>query len=60
MFIGTYAGPLSPDPAEIEELRWVALNELKRDMLTHPERYTAWFFTALGIAERGMEAARRT
>ena len=53
VLVGEYAGPFSPDPEEIAELKYVPLEELKQDMLTHPERYAAWFFTALGIAERG-------
>ena len=53
VFVGEYSGPVRPDPEEIAELRDVPLPELKRDMLARPERYAAWFFTALGIAEAG-------
>jgi len=53
VFTGEYSGTFDPDPEEIEELRYVPLAELKQDLLTHPERYAVWFFTALGIAERG-------
>ena len=54
VFVGEYAGAYNPDPEEIAELRFVPLNELKEDMLEHPEKYAVWFFTALGIAERGL------
>ena len=53
VFTGQYTGPVTPDPAEIAELRYVPLAELKQDMLDHPDRYAAWLFTALGIAEGG-------
>ena len=51
VFTGEYTGLFTPDPEEIAELRYVPLAELKQDMLDHPDRYAAWFFTALGIAE---------
>ena len=53
VFIGEYSGTSSPDPEEIEELCLVELDSLKQDMIIHPEKYAAWFFTALCIAERG-------
>lgn len=53
VFVGEYAGPFSPDPEEIAELRYVPLAELKKDMIANPDRYAPWFFTAIGIAEAG-------
>ena len=53
VFVGEYGGEFDQDPEEIAELRYVPLSELKQDMLKHPERFAAWFFTALGIAEAG-------
>lgn len=53
VFVGEYGGPVRPDPEEIAMLRYVPLEELKTDLLTHPERYAPWFFTALTIALRG-------
>ena len=55
VLVGKYAGPFCPDPEEASELRYVPLSELKQDMLTSPEKYAAWFFTALGIAEEGIK-----
>jgi len=51
VFVGAYEGAFSPDPGEIAELRYVPLAELKKDMITNPEKYAPWFFTAIGIAE---------
>ena len=53
VLVGEYAGPFTPNPEEVSELRRVPLDELKQDMLSSPEKYAAWFFTALGIAETG-------
>lgn len=53
VFVGEYGGIAVPDPEEIAMLRYVPLEELKTDLLTHPERYASWFFTALTIALRG-------
>lgn len=33
---------LSPDPAEVAEVKWVHIDELCRDAAQHPERYTPW------------------
>ena len=51
VFVGEYEGAFSPDPGEIAELRYGPLAELKKDMITNPEKYAPWFFTAIGIAE---------
>ena len=53
VLVGEYAGPFSPDPEESSEMRFVPLSGLKQEMLVSPERYAVWFFTALGIAEKG-------
>jgi isopentenyl-diphosphate delta-isomerase len=43
VLVGTVDGPVRPDPAEIDALRWVDPGELSRDLDAHPERYTPWF-----------------
>ena len=53
VFVGEYSGTLSPNPEEIAELRYVHLEELKKNMILEPGKYAPWFFTALGIAEAG-------
>ena len=32
-----------PDPAEVDEWKWIGLPALQRDMQQHPERYAPWF-----------------
>jgi isopentenyl-diphosphate Delta-isomerase len=42
-FGGTYDGPISPDPAEVSEWKWVASGALAQDISRRPEIYTVWF-----------------
>ncbi|MBT4119524.1 MAG: isopentenyl-diphosphate Delta-isomerase [Candidatus Peribacter sp.] len=41
---------MHPDPAEIMEMKWIELDELKKDMEERPETYAPWFHLALPIA----------
>lgn len=43
VFIATSDRDITPDTGEIQEIRWVALDELKKDLEAHPERYTPPF-----------------
>jgi len=43
VLVGTFAGDPKPDPKEVEEFKWLSIDELKVDMERHPENYTAWF-----------------
>lgn len=57
VFVGTYDGPVTPDPEEIEEWGFIGVDELKREIDGHPEDFTPWFLTALPLVlERRGEA----
>jgi isopentenyl-diphosphate delta-isomerase len=43
VLVGQAQGGLEPDPAEVEDLRWVDCDEVLLDATAHPERYTPWF-----------------
>jgi isopentenyl-diphosphate Delta-isomerase len=43
VFGSTYEGPISPDPAEVSEWKWLPLAELADDLVRRPDRYTVWF-----------------
>ncbi|CAG5076249.1 isopentenyl-diphosphate Delta-isomerase [Parvicella tangerina] len=43
VFFATYEGEMNPNPAEVMEVKYVELEELKRDMKDSPENYTEWF-----------------
>ncbi len=43
VFTGRYDGPIDPDPAEADAVRWIEPEALKADLEAHPDRYTVWF-----------------
>ena len=43
VFVGYYDGELSINEDEVEEYKWITLEELKEDMSSNPEFYTYWF-----------------
>lgn len=43
VFGGVYEGAVRPDPAEVEDYRWVTLETLETSMANSPDEYTAWF-----------------
>lgn len=53
VFLGDYNGELRMNEDEIEELRWISIEELKRDVTEHPEKYASWFLIAFpAVMER--------
>ena len=47
MYIGEYDGDVSFDSSEIEEVKWISFEELKKDIVCNPTKYTPWFVVAL-------------
>ena len=47
VFLGSYAGPIELNEEEATEIKWIDLQELKEDVVAHPEKYTSWFLIAL-------------
>lgn len=43
VFIGHYNGNVFPNEDEVEEIRWVPLDKLHKEMREHPEDFTYWF-----------------
>ena len=56
VFIGTFNGEPKPHPEEVEDWKWVGLEELKKDVEENPDRYTYWFREALPRVIRHMES----
>lgn len=43
------ATELSPDPSEIMDIKWIEIDELKKDMEENPESYAPWFGLGLKL-----------
>ncbi|RKU34229.1 isopentenyl-diphosphate delta-isomerase, partial [Candidatus Poribacteria bacterium] len=43
VFIGRYDGQPVPNPDEVDDWKWMDIEELKRDVEENPEHYTYWF-----------------
>ena len=43
VFVGRYDGQPVPNPNEVEDWKWMDIEELKRDVGKNPEHYTYWF-----------------
>lgn len=56
VFVGSYDGPLDPDPTEVMELAWVSLAEVERDLAARPERYAVWFAQVLELSKPHLRA----
>ncbi|HLB36849.1 MAG TPA: isopentenyl-diphosphate Delta-isomerase [Gemmatimonadales bacterium] len=53
VFAGRFDGDPRPDPAEVAEWGWTHVDQLTRDLVTHPERYTVWLAKALSVYSAG-------
>ena len=43
VFVGAYEGPIQPDPHEVMDYEYVPIVKIEEQLLSEPERYTAWF-----------------
>ena len=39
---------INPDPDEVEDWKWINIDELKQDISDNPDRYTYWFKVIVG------------
>jgi len=42
VFVGKFEGEPNPNPEEIDDWKWIGLEELQRDMQENPDSYTYW------------------
>jgi len=47
VFIGNFDGVPKPNLEEIDNWKWIKIEDLKRDIKENPEKYTAWFKIAI-------------
>jgi isopentenyl-diphosphate delta-isomerase len=46
VFLGNYSGEVFPHMDEVEEVKWIDIDELSQDMLKNPADYASWFIIA--------------
>ena len=46
VFTGNYDGIINPDSEEVEDFCFKEINEISKSLLSHPQKYTAWFHIA--------------
>jgi isopentenyl-diphosphate delta-isomerase len=42
VLVGTHEGNPAPDPSEVEDWRWVTMDELRRRLSDEPQSYSYW------------------
>ncbi len=43
VFVGQYDRDPKPNPEEVDDWKWISLNDLQRDLERNPKKYTPWF-----------------
>lgn len=59
VFLTDYHGELNPDADEIEELRWVFLEDLCVEMEMNPQNFSTWFLIAAPRVIKYVEEQRQ-
>lgn len=54
IFVGQYDGEIKPNKNEIEDWRFISLEELSRDIHANPQKFTPWFIKALPKVKKFM------
>ena len=59
VFTGEYNGIITPDPAEVMDYCYKPVEDIKKELLSSPEKYTAWFLIAFPRLEEYLKIVRR-
>ncbi len=57
VFVGHFDGSPKPNPDEVDDWKWITVNDLRTDVEKNPGKYTPWFpiaFSKLRIEDMGM------
>jgi len=58
VLVGEYEGEVRPDPSEVEEFRWVQIEELQKSVADRADDFAPWLAGCLGIVAAHGEEAR--
>lgn len=43
VLVGQYSGPVTPNPAEVDDVRWISSHDLKTALKARSQSFTPWF-----------------
>ena len=46
VIVGEYSGEIVPNPEEIQDYRWISFDDLEKELLENPQKFSAWFLIA--------------
>jgi isopentenyl-diphosphate delta-isomerase len=46
VFAGEYEGEIKPNPREVTGIRYMEMDEIRRELDFYPQRFTSWFMIA--------------
>lgn len=52
VYAGFYDGDIKPDKNEVQDYCYKSMDEIKQNLQSHPDHYTAWFHIAFPRIER--------
>ncbi|HYC27920.1 MAG TPA: NUDIX domain-containing protein, partial [Chitinophagaceae bacterium] len=52
VFLGFYNGAIEPDPEEVEDYRYLSMDDVRGAILHDPATFTAWFHIAIPLLEK--------
>lgn len=47
VFLASYSGDIVFSEEEVEEIKWIDIDDLKKDIVNNPQNYASWFIIAL-------------
>ena len=56
VFVGNYDGEVSVNPDEASEIRWIAFEDLKAELLKSPEKFSSWFIICAPKVMAGLDS----
>jgi isopentenyl-diphosphate delta-isomerase len=59
IYIVVYPGPFTPDPEEVENVRFEKLEKIYRDIDDHPEQYTETFIVTMREYKKYLDTPRK-
>ena len=46
VIVGEYEGEITPNPEEIQDYRWISYEDLAKELMENPKKFSAWFLIA--------------